>query len=57
MIFKLYPKASNAELARRFGRTIQAIASLAHTLGLKKNPLRLVIMGRQNIAHRWGKRR
>ena len=57
MFFKLYPKASNIELARRYGRSVQAIASLAHTFGLKKHPLRLVIMGRQNIARRWGKHR
>jgi hypothetical protein len=56
MIFKLYSKASNFELARRFGRSVQAVASLGHTFGLKKHPLRLAIMGRQNIARRWGKR-
>jgi hypothetical protein len=55
LLFKLFAKASNLELARRFGRSIQAVASLGHAMGLKKHPLRLLIMGRQNIARRWRK--
>jgi hypothetical protein len=55
VFFKLYAKASNLELARRFGRSVQAVASLGHAMGLKKHPLRLLIMGRHNIARRWQK--
>ncbi|MCX6915949.1 MAG: hypothetical protein NT167_23385 [Verrucomicrobia bacterium] len=54
-IFKIYAKTSNLELARRFGRTVQAVASLGHVLGLKKHPSRLLLMGQQNIARRWHK--
>jgi hypothetical protein len=30
-------------------------ATLNHAMGLKKHPLRLLIMGRHNIARRWQK--
>ncbi|MGA2863071.1 MAG: hypothetical protein ABSF95_01140 [Verrucomicrobiota bacterium] len=51
----LYRQTPNLVLARRLQRTLQAITSKAHKLRLRKAPERLVRMGRENIAHRWGK--
>jgi hypothetical protein len=51
---RLYPKNSNQEIARRLGRSLSSVISQAFKMGLKKDPQRLVIMGKENIAHRWG---
>jgi hypothetical protein len=57
LFLRLYPKTANAEIARRLQRPLQGITSKAHRLGLRKGLGRLVQMGRQNVAHRWAKRR
>jgi hypothetical protein len=51
---RLYAKHSNQEIARRLGRSLSSVISQAFKLGLKKDPQRLVQMGKENIAHRWG---
>lgn len=51
---RLYAKHSNQEIARRLGRSLSSVISQAFKLRLKKAPERLVRMGKENIAHRWG---
>jgi hypothetical protein len=51
---RLYPKRSNQEIADRLKRSLSSVISQAFKLGLKKDPQRLVVMGKENIAHRWG---
>jgi hypothetical protein len=51
---KLYPKTSNQEIARKLGRSLSSVISQAFKMGLKKDAQRLVSMGKENIAHRWG---
>jgi len=51
---RLYPKNSNQEIARRLGRSLSSVISQAFKLRLEKDPERLVRMGKENIAHRWG---
>lgn len=51
---RLYPTRSNQEIARRLERSLSSVISQAFKLGLKKDPERLVRMGKENIAHRWG---
>lgn len=51
---KLYPTSSNQEIARKLGRSLSSVISQAFKMGLKKAPQRLVAMGKENIAHRWG---
>ncbi|MBI3951216.1 MAG: hypothetical protein HY314_12265 [Acidobacteria bacterium] len=53
---RLYPKHSNQEIARRLRRSLSSVISQAFKLRLKKAPERLVRMGKENIAHRWGPR-
>jgi hypothetical protein len=57
LFVRLHPKMPNPAIARRLGRPIQGITSKAHKMGLRKNHQRLVNMGKENIAHRWGKKR
>lgn len=51
-----YGRTPNIQLARELGRSVKAVTSKAHQLGLSKDPARLEQMGRQNIAIRYGKR-
>jgi hypothetical protein len=54
---ELYPDAPNLEIARRLQRSVKSVVSKAHQLGLRKNPQRLVEMGRQNVGLRYRERR
>ncbi len=47
-----YTHTRNVDLARRFGRSVKSVNSKAHGLGLRKDPARLVNMGRENVAKR-----
>jgi HNH endonuclease len=38
MVRELYPRTSTAEVARRLGRTVEAVYNCAHDLGLRKTP-------------------
>jgi len=50
---ELYPDTANLEIARRLGRSVKSVVSKAHHLGLRKNPERLVEMGRENVGLRY----
>jgi len=56
-LLRLYGNTPNFIIAWRLKRTLQSIAAKAHKLRLKKELERLVRMGRENIARRWGKKR
>lgn len=49
---KLYPDHSNLEIARILKRSVKSVVSKAHDLQLKKDPGRLVEMGRENVSLR-----
>ena len=49
-----YRRTPNVRLARELGRSTKAVNSKAHHLGLSKDPERLMEMGRQNVAIRYG---
>lgn len=50
---ELYGTTPNIEIARRLGRTVKAIDSKAHHMGLRKELDRLIGMGRENVEKRW----
>ncbi len=50
---RLYRTKSNAEIARRLGRTVSSIVFKGYRLGLSKGTRRLKEMGRENISKRW----
>jgi hypothetical protein len=50
---RLYRTKSNAEIARRLGRTVSSIVFKGYRLGLSKGTRRLKQMGRENISKRW----
>jgi len=51
-----YAHTPNVELARRFGRSVKSVNSKAHGLKLRKDPERLVVMGRENVSKRKDRR-
>lgn len=57
LLRELYPDTANLEIARRLGRSVKSVVSKAHHLGLKKNPERLVEMGRENVGLRYREER
>ena len=57
LLRELYPDTANLEIARRLGRSVKSVVSKAHHLGLRKNPERLVEMGRENVGLRYRDRR
>lgn len=47
-----YRMKSSFELAKKLGRTVSSVQSMAHKLGLTKCHARLVEMGRENVRRR-----
>jgi hypothetical protein len=47
-----YPKVSNLQIARALNRSVSSIVAKANELRLKKDPVRLEEMGRENAARR-----
>lgn len=52
----LYPRCSNLEIAQQLQRSVKSVVSKAHHLGLKKDPVRLKEMGRENVSLRYRRR-
>ena len=52
----LYPRCSNLEIAQKLQRSVKSVVSKAHHLGLKKDPVRLQEMGRENVSLRYRRR-
>jgi hypothetical protein len=48
-----YADGSNLEIARRLGRSVKSVVSMAHRFGLKKSPDRLHEMGQANVRARY----
>jgi len=57
LLRRLYPHLENGDVARQMGRTAASVANKAHQLGLRKSPDLLARLGRNNVAHRHGRRR
>ncbi len=53
LLQRLYPTHSNLEIAQRLDRSVKSVVSKAHHLGLKKDPVRLREMGRENVKLRY----
>lgn len=51
-----YPRCSNLEIAQQLQRSVKSVVSKAHHLGLKKDPVRLKEMGRENVSLRYRRR-
>jgi len=51
----LYADHSNLEIAQALNRSVKSVVSKAHNIGLKKDPLRLQEMGRQNVSLRYNR--
>ena len=49
-----YRTVNNSLIASLVGRSAKSVVTMASRLGLKKSKARLVEMGRQNVAKRWG---
>lgn len=45
---QIYPMLSNIEVAQILGRSAKSVASMASRLGIRKDPDRLVTMGKTN---------
>jgi hypothetical protein len=54
---QLYPSHSNPEIARRLRRSLSSVIAQAFKLNLKKSRERLVRMGKEHMARRWGRKR
>lgn len=52
----IYPRCSNLEIAQKLHRSVKSVVSKAHHLGLKKDPVRLQEMGRENVSLRYRRR-
>ena len=50
---EMYSTHSNLEIASALERSVKSVVSKAHNLGLKKDPLRLREMGRENVSLRY----
>ena len=57
VLYEVLRVGSITEAARRLGRSVKSVVSKAHHLGLRKNPERLVEMGRENVGLRYRDRR
>ena len=57
LLKKLYPSNSNQMISRQLRRPLSGVIAQAFHMGLRKTARRLAIMGRENIALRWGPRR
>ena len=55
LLQRLYPTHSNLEIAQRLDRSVKSVVSKAHHLGLRKDPVRLREMGRENVKLRYGR--
>ncbi len=51
-----YPSTANLEIARRLGRSVKSVVSKAQHMGLRKDPVRLQEMGRENVSVRYQER-
>lgn len=51
----MYSESSNLDIALALDRSVKSVVSKAHNLGLKKDPQRLIEMGRQNVSLRYNK--
>jgi hypothetical protein len=51
----LYAEHSNLEIAQALNRSVKSVVSKAHIIGLKKDPKRLQVMGRQNVSLRYSR--
>jgi hypothetical protein len=49
----MYAEYSNLDIAQVLNRSVKSVVSKANLLGLKKDPKRLVEMGRQNVSGRY----
>ena len=50
---RLYPRHSNLEIAQRLNRSVKSVVSKAYHMQLKKDPARLIEMGKQNVQKRY----
>ena len=53
---KMYPSASNAEIAAKLGRKVSSVVFKGYRLSLSKNARRLRAMGKENIRKRWAEK-
>ena len=53
MLRRHYGHLSNELLGWLLGRSASSVGCRATRMGLRKDPARLVAMGRQNVAKRW----
>jgi len=53
LLREMYPRAPNLDIATRLNRSVKSVVSKAHHLELKKEPERLVEMGRENVSLRY----